>query len=95
MYVLTSSGVTGFAVDWVERKGIEHLCNCHFPEGTECWVFSEEDYALMGEPPFEAIEPEGDPNFVSVGKAAWKVAHPELFDDYVPPQEDADAGQGE
>lgn len=87
MYVLTTAGVQGFAFDWVERKGIEHLANCHFPAGTECWVFSEEDYALMGEPPFEAIVPDGQPDFVTLGKLSWKEAHPELFDVYVKPDE--------
>ena len=88
MYVLTSSGVTGFADDWVERKGIEHLANCFLPADTECWTFTEAQYEAMGRPDFSAIEPDGQPDFVTIGKPAWKEIHPELFDDYVKPVEE-------
>ncbi len=94
MYVLTSSGVAGFASDWVERKGIEHLCNCQFPAGTECWTFSEAQYEAMGKPFMSAIKPDGPCNFVTIGKTAWKALHPELFDDYTKPQEVQNGGKG-
>lgn len=98
MYILTPSGVTAFANDWAEREGIEHLANCHLPEGTECWSFSDEEYEAMGSPPFEALEPDGTPDFVTIGKPAWKLVHPELFDDYIAPvaeEEIKDASEAE
>lgn len=95
MYILTSTGVTSFAIDWVEHKGIEHLCNCHFPAETECWIFSEQDYEDMGSPDFSAIDPDGAPEIITIGKIAWKKLHPELFDDYVAPKEEADGSESE
>lgn len=65
MYVLTSTGVTGFAVDWVGKYGIRALCDKHFPEGTECWTFSEADYESMGKPDLSTIVPDGPPDFVT------------------------------
>ena len=75
MYVLTLTGVTGFAVDHVERKGIEHLCNVHLPEGTKCWPFTEAEYEEMGRPEFGAIGPKEDPAFTTIGKPTWKELH--------------------
>lgn len=94
MYVLTSSGVTGFAVDWVERKGIEHLCNTNFPAETECWTFTEARYEEMGNPDFSTLVPDGKADFVTIGKTEWKKLHPDLLDDFRSEQEVVDAGQG-
>jgi len=80
MYVLTGKGeVTGFAVDWVEKYGIQHLCNVYLPEGTSCWTFTEDDYTAMGEPDLKALEPDGKADFVTVGKEVWEAQNVEFF----------------
>ena len=80
MYVLTGKGeVTGFAVDWVEKYGIQHLCNVYLPEKTSCWTFTEDDYTAMGEPDLEALEPDGKADFITVGKEAWEAQNVERF----------------
>ena len=80
MYVLTGKGeVTGFAVDWVEKYGIQHLCNVYLPEKTSCWTFTEDEYAAMGEPDLKALEPDGKADFVTVGKEVWEAQNVELF----------------
>ena len=80
MYVLTGKGeVTSFAVDWVEKYGIQHLCNVYLPEKTSCWTFTEDEYTEMGEPDLKALEPDGKADFITVGKEAWEAQNVELF----------------
>ena len=80
MYVLTGKGeVTGFAVDRVEKYGIQHLCNVYLPEKTSCWTFTEDEYTEMGEPDLRALEPDGKADFITVGKEAWEAQNVELF----------------
>ena len=80
MYVLTGKGEgTSFAVDWVEKYGIQHLCNVYLPEKTSCWTFTEDEYTAMGEPDLKALEPDVKADFITVGKEVWEAQNVERF----------------
>lgn len=91
--IYSSDGVLAaqeYAVDWVERKGIDWLIHTYIPTGTEYWILPDDScLALEGIPveQYAQVLVLGEPDGVSMGQTAYEKLHPETAEKEPPKSE--------